>query len=68
MGVSGLCVGGYLCMWMYLNWVSVSIWVGCKCSVFEWCVCHCRCILIPHVKETVGLPGLGMRALGWECV
>ena len=55
-------------MWMYLNWVSVSIWVGCKCSVFEWCVCHCRCILIPHVKETVGLPGLGMRALGWECV
>lgn len=58
-------------------WVSVHvdvfelgecIWVGCKCSVFEWCVCHCRRILIPHVKKTVGLPGLGMRALGWECV
>lgn len=42
--------------------------MGCKCSVFEWCVCHCRSILIPHVKKTVGLPGLGMRALGWECV
>ena len=39
----------------------------CKYSIFEWSVYHCGCVLIPHVKETVGVPGLGMGALDWKC-
>lgn len=53
-------------MYLGLEFVSMSIWVGlCKCSVFEWCVCHCGCVLILCVRHCK-VPGLGMRPLGWE--